>query len=373
MHHAVITRARASISVGGHPAAMARAQADRVEMGDMEESVSVDHGLTDAGSPARQEDVVNGQLDEWIAADPVKRAHHRHNEEIERIGQQQQAEAMQHHADAGEGEIGAPAAGGDAREEFTVHVATWNVGNEMPPPNLHPWVPSGGGGADIVVVCGQEATYEVSSQDRERPVGRFCGTILGAEGIVGGAVAPNSYCKLRMNGRSKTKESVRTWVESGTTSPAWEHEGKPVQFDLYVEKKKKVLPSPGDRLPWLDVFMTTEELEVQILDRGVLSDTILGVGRIPLQLADLHIAEAAQPRAPDGDALEAAYGPDGTDVIVPLKTPDGADGGVVRLQLTYTAVMSVEQIRESERQKCDATAPSLRHSRKQLLACFPIH
>jgi hypothetical protein len=344
-------------------------------MGDLEMEESVDLGLTDGGSPdtVRQQDVVTGQLDEWIAADPVKRAHHGHNEQIERIGQQQEAEAMKHHADAGEGGIGTPAAGGDKREDFTVHVATWNVGNEMPPPNLHPWVPSGGGGADIVVVCGQEATYEVSSQDRERPVGRLCGAILGAEGLVGGLVAPNVYCKLCMNGRSKTKESVRTWVESGTTSPTWEHEGNPVQFDLYVEKKKKVVPSPGDHLPWLDVFATTEELEVQILDSGVLSDSILGVGCISLQLADLMIAEAAQPRAPDGDALEAAYGPDGTDVIVPLKTPDGADGGVVRLQLTYTAVMSVEQIRESERQKCDATAPSLRHSRKQLLACFPIH
>ena len=38
---------------------------------------------------------------------------------------------------------------------LAVHVASWNVGNEAPQPVLHPWIPAGGGGADIVVACGQ--------------------------------------------------------------------------------------------------------------------------------------------------------------------------------------------------------------------------
>eukprot|EP01044_Picomonas_judraskeda_P008665 COSAG03_NODE_1003_length_5054_cov_26.853280_6_plen_57_part_00 len=38
-----------------------------------------------------------------------------------------------------------------------------------------------------------------------------------------------------------------------------------LQFDLYVEKKKgSAVPLPGDHLPWLDVFATTEHLEVQV-------------------------------------------------------------------------------------------------------------
>jgi hypothetical protein len=53
-------------------------------------------------------------------------------------------------------------------------VATWNVGNEVPPPVLHPWVPSGGMGASIVVACGQEATYDADQKyTRETVIGRL--------------------------------------------------------------------------------------------------------------------------------------------------------------------------------------------------------
>eukprot|EP01043_Picozoa_sp_COSAG02_P107415 COSAG02_NODE_43426_length_375_cov_0.557971_1_plen_84_part_10 len=40
-----------------------------------------------------------------------------------------------------------------------IHVASWNVGNAAPPVDLKQWIPEGGGGADIVAVCVQEATY----------------------------------------------------------------------------------------------------------------------------------------------------------------------------------------------------------------------
>ena len=66
---------------------------------------------------------------------------------------------------------------GAKADRLSVHVASWNVGNATPPANLHPWVPSGGGGCDIIAVCGQEATYKVKAV-RERALGRFTGTII---------------------------------------------------------------------------------------------------------------------------------------------------------------------------------------------------
>jgi hypothetical protein len=47
-------------------------------------------------------------------------------------------------------------------DQLNVHIASWNVGNATPPAMLHPWVPSGGGGADLIVVCAQEASYDSS-------------------------------------------------------------------------------------------------------------------------------------------------------------------------------------------------------------------
>jgi hypothetical protein len=42
---------------------------------------------------------------------------------------------------------------------LSVHIATWNVGNAAPPDDLKNWLPPGGNGDDIVVICAQEATY----------------------------------------------------------------------------------------------------------------------------------------------------------------------------------------------------------------------
>jgi hypothetical protein len=51
-------------------------------------------------------------------------------------------------------------ANGPLKSDFVnIHVASWNVGNTMPPEDLSPWLPAGGGDADIIVVATQECTY----------------------------------------------------------------------------------------------------------------------------------------------------------------------------------------------------------------------
>ena len=44
--------------------------------------------------------------------------------------------------------------------EIKVLVGTWNVGNAMPPSDLDPWVPLGGGDFDVIALGVQESNYE---------------------------------------------------------------------------------------------------------------------------------------------------------------------------------------------------------------------
>eukprot|EP01052_Picozoa_sp_SAG31_P017290 SAG31_NODE_1177_length_9532_cov_6.655465_5_plen_1084_part_00 len=48
---------------------------------------------------------------------------------------------------------------GAESDHLNVRVCTWNCGNAAPPDDLNAWLPRRGGGADIVAICAQEATY----------------------------------------------------------------------------------------------------------------------------------------------------------------------------------------------------------------------
>lgn len=58
-------------------------------------------------------------------------------------------------------------------------IASWNVGNKTPPALLHPLVPSGGDGADIIVVCAQEASYDAS----KGAIGTRCRRSVGSSSL----------------------------------------------------------------------------------------------------------------------------------------------------------------------------------------------
>jgi hypothetical protein len=51
----------------------------------------------------------------------------------------------------------------NALAEISVLIGTWNVGNSQPPDELDPWIPTNGGGFDVIAVGAQESNYETSA------------------------------------------------------------------------------------------------------------------------------------------------------------------------------------------------------------------
>jgi hypothetical protein len=51
----------------------------------------------------------------------------------------------------------------NALAEISVLVGTWNIGNAQPPDELDPWIPTAGGGFDVIAVGAQESNYETSA------------------------------------------------------------------------------------------------------------------------------------------------------------------------------------------------------------------
>lgn len=247
-----------------------------------------------------------------------------------------------------------------ARREFTVHVATWNVGNAPPPPNLHPWVPSGGNGADIIVVCGQEADYK-SKTPKERPLGRLTGVIMSAEfgSSTGskGTTATQPYCLLSVLGaKSKVQEETRTWKQGGDGARfEWN-----AAFHAYFDKPQKTdkETKKDSALPWLDVYGTTQFLQLTVKDDVKGKDPVLGEGHIEIPLTDLfseqklkdlhsHYVRVEPKSVPDGQRLAQMY--DGRQVTVKL-TRDGAQIGTATVELRYTELQTKHAMAEAEAQ-----------------------
>lgn len=265
-----------------------------------------------------------------------------------------------------------------ARREFTVHVASWNVGNAPPPSNLHPWVPSGGSGADIIVVCGQEAAYDKSKTPKERPLGRLSGVIMSAEFGSGsgskGTTATQPYCLLSVLGaKAKVQEEARTWKQGGDgTRFEWN-----AAFHTYFDKPQKTDKETkrGSALPWLDVYGSTQFLQLTVKDDIRGKDPILGEGRIPIPLTDLfseqnlqdlqdHNVQADPTRVPDGRQLAQMY--DGREVTVELMR-GGAQIGTAMVQLQYTELQSNHAIAAAKAQSMilqNAMKATVKHNKK---------
>ena len=75
-------------------------------------------------------------------------------------------------------------------ELLSIHVSSWNVGNAAPPEDLRLWLPRGGGGADIVAVGVQEATYS-DPQASEDASGTLRMTVKEIRGLEGGGGGPH--------------------------------------------------------------------------------------------------------------------------------------------------------------------------------------
>jgi hypothetical protein len=199
------------------------------------------------------------------------------NEKIHAIGAEQEAasrDLYRRYINVAGAESSRRIAGGSTSDSLSVCISTWNVGNAVPPENLHPWVPSGGGGADIIAVCGQEATYDSSKTVRTRPLGHLTGTILSATGLKGNKVPP--HCEITVvphNPKAKTRPetSVRTWQADGMLeSASWN-----AKFDSYSDAKPKgqtgsKLPDKDARLPRLSVYRESAKLKISVYAKSTL-------------------------------------------------------------------------------------------------------
>lgn len=63
----------------------------------------------------------------------------------------------------------------DHIDDLVVHIASWNCGNAPPPvpEKMDPWLPNGGRGADIIVVCTQECTYDEKKTIQDEILGKL--------------------------------------------------------------------------------------------------------------------------------------------------------------------------------------------------------
>lgn len=75
----------------------------------------------------------------------------------------------------------------DHVDDLVVHIASWNCGNAPPPvpEKMDPWLPSGGRGADIIVVCTQECTYDAGKRIQEEILGKLQVTVQKLFGFPG--------------------------------------------------------------------------------------------------------------------------------------------------------------------------------------------
>lgn len=137
-------------------------------------------------------------------------------------------------------------------ERLSVHLATANIGNEVPPVHLHPWVPAGGMGSSIIVACGQEATYD-DDRIRESTLGRLHGIIDSAKLVKTAETEKDCdpYCVMYLESdfpdkpgkpdKAKKMSHTETWAiiakdGKAELEPVWH-----AHFDVDAEKPKSYL------------------------------------------------------------------------------------------------------------------------------------
>ena len=334
-----------------------------VEAGPAAAGAATGDVLDPAGGWRSDSDDSDGGYDPLVSA-----PHEKHNPAIHQLGARLEQRNVHHMLEAARTLKEGP-------HQLSVHVATANMGNEVPPVSLHPWVPSGGLGSSIIVACGQEATYADGDRIRESVIGRLQGIIIGADQLV----PPDSendcdpYCVLFLESdfpsgkgkpdKSKKMSHTETWHIVGdgkpVLNPTWN-----AHFDIDDENPKKFLKKNAgtgyeteavetvgpaakkQAIPFLDVLPSTRRLKVQVFDwdknsaNDLIGEFVQDVETVPLR--DGLVAENRITRVPDIGKLRAAMA-ELTSGKIELKLK-GKTTGFVKLKVDYMENLSVAMV-----------------------------
>jgi hypothetical protein len=242
-------------------------------------------------------------------------------------------------ADGGPGAAAAAAARSDA---LVVHIGSWNCGNAAPPPPemMDPWVPRGGRGADILVMCTQECTYDKDKAGAQAILGRLRVAAMDARGGGGdgGAAPPDAPRFLEISlepppptkGKWKKQQARTTPIapqvtEGGESVANWMTEDSPEQLDVLIKE---------EMYPFFQVVSSMRYVVVRLFAQ--VSGTFGS--------KDVLLAEG-------GQSLETWLNAQGTEEGSPecqlaftLTPTGGGEDGVARLSLAYDQHVSTEQL-----------------------------
>ena len=156
-------------------------------------------------------------------------------------------------------------------ELLSIHVSSWNVGNAAPPEDLRLWLPRGGGGADIVAVCVQEATYSdpQASEDASGTLRMTVKEIRGLEGGGGGPQKLSCVAKMQSDVPKYERQSFATTVSRTNAG----EQGAPPHWSAAATKASHDF----------NVFPSSARLKMDFSDEDTIMKAAFGTTRVDIR------------------------------------------------------------------------------------------
>lgn len=208
-------------------------------------------------------------------------------------------------------------------ELLKIHVASWNVGNAAPPVDLRQWIPKGGGGADIVAVCVQEATY-TESDAAEDAIGTLQMTVQRITGVGSGAAPHVLTCEVKVQSDvpSYTRQSF------ATTAARPKQQSEATQSERNEWTPAEPSSASGEQLchTVFNVFPSTARIKLHLSDEASIMKTLFGATVFEVRSVDESLQ--VRPAAPGEGVTE--------DGLVNVESGEGwvpCDGGEIESEV----------------------------------------
>lgn len=212
---------------------------------------------------------------------------------------------------------------------LVVHIASWNCGNSPPPvpEKMDPWIPSGGRGADIIVVCTQECTYDEEKRIQEEILGKLRVTVHKCSGFPGDLDQNcDRYLQLSVDPDESAGKEKRAPCTEGETLVV-KQQANP-EFNEFVQVKQKDGTPSGEGF---SVFPTSAKLTLRLMCVKGRKHELLAEGNYSLL-----------------GCLVGDISSEETDVDVTLAQGQGATAceGTVSLALNYDLHLEATKLEE---------------------------
>lgn len=206
----------------------------------------------------------------------------------------------------------------DHVDDLVVHIASWNCGNAPPPvpEKMDPWIPSGGRGADLIVVCTQECTYDAEKKIQEEILGKLQVTVHKLSGFPGELEENcDRYVELSVDPDASAGKVKRAPATEGQTQIVKKQANPEFNETVQVKEKDGSLSAEG-----FSVFPTSTRMTLRLMCVKGRKQELLAEGEYSLQ-----------------GCLNGEIPCDQTDVEVALANRKGAAAckGMVTLGLSY--------------------------------------